>query len=241
MIVTLPRDENDLFLYNPTIGTLPYGTYAWWGGKADNADKTLTRSIIVPASPATLNMSLNDQIESNWAYAYLQVSNNGVQTCTNLAGTYLNAAGTQTALTTNTNPNGNYQGSGITGSTTKATNAPNSWRPALFNLSPHAGQSVLLRLRYKTDAFVTLNGLLADVISFNGTLIDNAENGENGWALDRFKISNGRENMNARHYYIAEYRQYRTYDEGLKTGPYTFGVVAPYGDWVDRYRMRTAC
>jgi immune inhibitor A len=235
VIVTLPPEQNDLFLYNPALGALQYGTKAWWGGKADNADNTMTRTINVPASPATLNMRLNYQIESNWDYAYVQISNNGGTSWTNLAGTYLNTAGTQSALTTATNPNGQNLGNGITGSTANATNAPNGWRLAAFNLNAYAGQSVLLRLRYKTDAYTTLNGFLADEITLNGVAIDNAENGDNGWTLAGFKATNGLEKSNAPHYYIAEYRQYRTYDEGLKTGPYTFGRNAPYGSYVDHY------
>ncbi|HEY0461875.1 MAG TPA: immune inhibitor A domain-containing protein [Pyrinomonadaceae bacterium] len=235
VIVTLPPDKNDLFLYDPSIGALQYGTYAWWGGKADSGDTTLTRTITVPGGTSTLNMRLNYQIESNWDYAYVQVSNNGGASWTNLAGTYTNASGTQSALTTTTNPNSKNLGNGITGSTANATNAPNGWRLASFNLTPYANQSVQLRLRYKTDEYTTLNGFLADEITLNGVAIDNAENGANGWTPNGFKATNGLEKTNAAHYYIAEYRQYRTYDEGLKTGPYTFGRITPYGNWVDHY------
>jgi immune inhibitor A len=235
VVVTLPADKNDLFLYDPVIGALQYGTYAWWGGKADNLDTNMVRSLTVPAGTSTLNMRLNYQIEANWDYAYVSVSTNNGTTWTNLAGTYTNTAGTQSALTTNTNTNGQNLGNGITGSTTNATNAPNGWRLASFNLTPYANQTVLLRLRYKTDAFTTLNGFLADEITLNGTAVDNAENGDNGWTVNGFKATNGLENSNAAHYYIAEFRQYRTYDQGLQTGPYTFGRIAPYGSWVDHY------
>ena len=235
VVVTLPPDKNDLFLYNPSLGSLQYGAGAWWGGKADLVDNTLTRTISVPAAPANLTMRLNYQIENNWDYAYVQVSANGGTSWTSLAGTYLNTTGGQTAINAATNPNGKNLGSGITGSTSNAVNAPNGWRLATFNLNAYAGQTVLLRLRYKTDENTTLNGFLADEISINGTLIDNAESGDNGWTRGGFKITNGRENQNAPHYYIAEYRQYRTYDDGLRTGPYTFGKIAPYGSWVDHY------
>ena len=180
-------------------------------------------------------MRLNYQIESGWDYAYVQVSNDGGATWTNLAGTYLGTTGNPTGLTTTANPNGQNLGNGITGSTSNATNAPNGWRLASFSLNAFAGQSVLLRLRYKTDAFVTLNGFMADEISINGTPIDNAENGNNGWTLAGFKATDGLESANAAHYYIAEFRQYRTYDEGLRTGPYVFGSLAPLGNWVTHF------
>jgi immune inhibitor A len=195
----------------------------------------MTRQLSVPASPATLNMRLNYQIESGWDYAYVQVSNDNGGSWTNLAGTYLNTTGGQSNLTTTVNTNGQNLGNGITGSTANATNAPNGWRLASFNLDAYAGQNVLLRIRYKTDNFTTLNGILVDEISVNGTPVDNAENGANGWTLNGFKTTTGREPSNAPHYYIAEFRQYRTYDEGLKTGPYAFGFNAPYNNKVAHF------
>jgi immune inhibitor A len=36
-------------------------------------------------------------------------------------------------------------------------------------------------------------------------------------------------------YYIAEYRQYRAYDQGLRTGPYVFGSFAPREDLVEHF------
>ena len=236
VVVTLPDNQNDLFLYDPAVGTLPYGSFAWWGGKVDNADYSMTRSITVPAAPASLQMRLKYQTESGWDYAYVSVSADGGTTWTNLAGTYLNASNGQTNLTTNNNPNGLNLGNGITGSSgNTATNAPFGWRLATFNLAAFANQSVLLRIRYKTDPDTTLNGILFDEVTLNGTAIDNAENGDNGWTVDGFKRSNGRETLIAPHYYIGEYRQYRMYDAGLKTGPYVFGSLPPSEDWVEHF------
>ena len=226
VIVPLPPDQNEFYLYDPAVGALQYGTAAWWGGRADNLDTNMVRTITVPAAPATLQMRLNYQIETNWDYAYVSVSNNGGATWTNLAGTWLNGA-VQAALTTNTNPNAQNLGNGITGTSS------NAWRLASFNMNAFAGQTVLLRLRYKTDAFVAQKGIMADQITL-GTFSDGAEAGANGWTLNGFKATNGREITNAPHYYIAEYRQYRTYDKGLQTGPYTFGS-ATRPQWVDHY------
>jgi immune inhibitor A len=137
-----------------------------------------------------------------------------------LPGTYLSGTA-QVALTTNTNPNASsaWEGNGITGSSS------NVWRLASFNLTPYAGQTVLLALRYRTDEFTSLKGVMADEISI-GNFADGAESGDNGWTMSGFKVTTGVESSNLPHYYIAEYRQYRTYDEGLKTGPYTFGYAA---------------
>lgn len=220
VVVSLPADKNVFYLYDPPVGRLAYGTKAWWGGKGDLIDTTMVREISVPtAASVILNMRLNYQIENNWDYAYVSVSANNGTTWTNLAGTYqATPGGAALSITTNTNPNQQNLGNGITGSSS------NLWRLASFNMTAYAGQTVQLRLRYKTDAFITLKGIMADEITL-GAFNDGAENGDNGWVLNGFKATSGVEASNAPHYYIAEFRQYRTYDKGLQTGPYTFGEL----------------
>ena len=229
VVIPLPAEKNVYYMYDPAAGKLQYGTKAWWGGRADSLDTNMVRELTVPSGSSTLNMRLNYQIETNWDYAYVSVSTNNGASWINLAGTYLGGANgtTPTALTTNTNPNGNNLGNGITGTSS------NAWRLASFNMTPYAGQTVLLRLRYKTDPFVSQKGIMADEITF-GSFSDGAENGDNGWTLNGFKATIGIESSNAEHYYIAEFRQYRTYDEGLQTGPYTFGQFAT-PNWVNHY------
>jgi len=223
LVVPLPPEKNNFYLFDPSAGKLSYGTNAWWGGKANNLDATMARSVTVPAGTSALTMRLSYSIENNWDYAYVSVSTNNGTTWTNLAGTWPGGAnGAPVALTTNSNPNGNNLGNGITGTTSGA------WRLASFNMTPYAGQTVLVRLRYRTDAFTALNGILADEITL-GAFADGAEAGDNGWALAGFKATNGVEPSNADHFYIAEYRQYRTYDKGLQTGPYAGGTLATPG------------
>ena len=59
----------------------------------------MTRSVTLPAGTVTLNAQVNYEIETDWDYAYLTV--NDVPVATNLS--------------TNTNPNGQNFGEGITG------------------------------------------------------------------------------------------------------------------------------
>jgi immune inhibitor A len=228
VLVNLPADKNIFYMINPATGHA-YGSKMWWGGKADNADVSMTRSITVPAvipangnTPAvnpTMTMRMWFDIESGWDYAYVSVSADGGATWTNLA-----ASGT----TTTADPNKQNLGNGITGTTT------NVWRLVTFSMTPYANKTVLVRVRYKTDAFVARKGFAFDDLTVGGVLVDGAEAGDNGWTLAGFRVSNGVEVANEPHYYLAEFRQYRTYDEGLRTGPYTFGTAGT-PNWVSHY------
>jgi immune inhibitor A len=230
VIVSLPVDSNVFYLYSPAVGSLAFGAKAYWGGKGDLIDNTMTTLATVPAgSPAYIYMQLNYQTESGWDYGYVSVSTDNGATWTNLVGQYLSNPATQvwSALTTASNPNGKNLGNGFTGSSNSA------WRNARFNATAFAGQNVLVRIRYKTDDVVNLKGIMADQIAI-GAFTDGAEDGSGAWTLDGFKITSGVERSEAAHYYIAEFRQYRDYDHGLQTGPYSFGDAAR-PNWVYHY------
>ena len=212
LFVVLPDRQRQLILATP-----PEGTHAWWSGMGDDLDNNMTRSITVPSGSPTLNMQLWWNIEQDWDYAYVEVSTNGGASFTSVAG----------SVTTNTNPNGQNFGNGITGSS-------GGWVAATFNMSAYAGQTVLLRLRYWTDGFVQGKGLLADSITL-GAFTDGAESGANGWTLNGFKASTGVETSFHFNAYVAEYRQYRGYDEGLRTGPYNFGFLNTLPSWVEHF------
>jgi immune inhibitor A len=199
------------------LGTPPEGSHAWWSGKGDNLDNTMIRSVTVPPAPSTLQMALSYDIELGWDYAYVAVSADNGATWTNLAGN----------VTTNTNPNGQNFGNGITGTTA-------GWVAATFDVSAFAGQNVLLALRYWTDGFVQGKGLLADQIVLGG-FSDGAETSPGGWTLNGFRQTTGTETDFFNHYYLAEFRQYRDYDTGLRTGPYNFGFLNVRPDWVEHY------
>ena len=221
LVVVLPPEKNVFYMYNPAVANgLPYGK-AFWGGKGDLIDNSMTRQITVPTGSPVMTMQLSYQIETNWDYAYVMVSADGGATWTYLQGTYV-SGGVTRALTTCTNPNSSsaWQGCGITGTTSGA------WRLGSFDMTPFAGQTVLLRLRYKTDEYTNLKGILVDEITL-GSFYEGGEGDTSAWTMAGagFKVTTGIETSNAAHYYIAEYRQYRMYDEGLKTGPYTFGFA----------------
>ena len=204
VVIALPASLNVGYEYDAVAISTAMGK-AWVSGTGDNYQSSMIRSIVVPATGAALTMRMTYNIETNWDYAYVSISTNGGTSWTNLAST---------GTTTTTNPNSQNLGNGITGSTAGA------WKNVSFNLAPYAGTTVLLRVMYKTDAFTYGSGLAVDNIAL-GSFLDDAEVSPNGWTLDKFKTSEGKKFTNKQHYYIAEYRQYRGYDTGLQTGPYS--------------------
>ena len=86
-------------------------------------------------------------IEQNWDYGYVEVSNDGGSSFTPIPGN----------ITTNNNPNGTNRGNGITGSS-------GGWVEAIFDLSNFAGQTILFRFSYITDELVTNEGIYIDDI-----------------------------------------------------------------------------
>ncbi len=122
------------------------GTYGLYGGTGFNYNGycVLKNPITVGAND-TLQFWAWYRIEDGYDYAYVQLSTDGGVTFTNLAGN----------ITTNTNPHGLNQGNGITG-------LSNAWVLAKFPLASYAGQSVLLGMRYITDAGTVLDGFYVD-------------------------------------------------------------------------------
>lgn len=190
------------------------GSFAWHSGIGDHLDHDMLRAVALPGAGAiSLELQAFWDIEKDWDYAYVSVSTDGGATYTNLPG----------SVTTSANPNGQNLGNGITGSS-------GGWQPISFDLSPYAGQTILLRLRYWTDGAVQGLGFMADelriVAGGAATFEDGAELAPNGWSLGGFKQSPGFDISLHEHYYVAEYRQRRGFDEGLETGPYNHSFVA---------------
>jgi len=85
-------------------------------------------------------------IEEDWDYAYVEVSTDGV-----------NFTPIEGNITTNTDPNGNNRGHGITGNSS-------SWTEGLFDLSDYEGDVIYIRVSYYTDSYVTEEGIYLDDI-----------------------------------------------------------------------------
>ena len=204
LVVALPSKVTNTEYTTPLAGS-----YAWWGGAADNLDASLTRTIdLTAATSATVTAKSWYDTEPDYDYLYGQVSTDG--------GTTWEDAGDP-----------------ISGS------SDDRWVDLSYDLSPWAGSSVKFRFAYVTDTNTHGAGPFLDQIvgTVDGATVftDGAESASSGWTVDGFTRSTGTDTKTSPRYYIAENRQYIGYDKTLKQGPYNFNRGISKPDWAQRF------
>ena len=144
-------------------------------------------------------------------------------------------------VSTDDDPNGNLAGT-FGGLENGLTGDSGGYRHDYVDLTPYAGQTIQLRLRYLTDPAFEERGWFADDFSVtaDGTEVcsDDVEGGLNGWTAEDGTLAgttgagwvqtSGA--FDYEQYYIAEWRNLDGYDKGLNT-PYT--TVYQVGDGVE--------
>ncbi len=139
------------------VGVVPAdpfsGEYAFWSNKGDESDMTLTRSFDFTGhtGPLTLNFHTWYDIEEDYDYLYLEASTDGGETWQILT----------TPSGTDEDPSGNSYGWAYNG----LSGGGPEWIEESVDISQFAGQEVLLRFEYITDAAVNGEGFLLDDIS----------------------------------------------------------------------------
>ena len=175
--VSLRLEEGDAvarFQGNTKVAQFPArcrgGRHCWWSNRGDSIDSTLTREFDLSGlDSATLEFRAWFALEEGWDYAYVDASVDGGATWTPLKGTY----------TTAEDPVGNSYGDGYTGSST-------GWVREQIDLSPYAGNRLLLRFEYVTDESVYLDGLVIDDVAIPELgFTDDAER-DLGWQAEGF-------------------------------------------------------
>jgi immune inhibitor A len=204
------RNAQGLFVIAPDKEVLevPFaydGDYLYYSGSGDNLENAMVKTVSLPVD-ATLSAKANFDIEQDWDYAYLLVCSAAINGC----------APVETSLSTDSNPNGQNFGHGITGS------SDGEWLDLTADLSAFGGTDVDLVFYYWTDAFVSPAGLMLDAIEISGQPFDCAES-DAGWTFYGFSVLEGGQYGYYFNAYVAEVRQYRGYDAALQTGPYVFG------------------
>lgn len=160
------------------VGVLPTdphsGSYAFWSNKGDEADMTLTRAFDFTAhsGPLTLSYWTWFDIEADYDYLYLLASLDG-ESWQILA----------TPSGTADDPTGANYGWGYTG----LSNAGPVWIKEQVDLSQFAGQTVLIRFEYITDAAVNGEGFLLDDIAIPEiSYFSDFESDDGGWQGEGF-------------------------------------------------------
>jgi len=158
------------------VGLLPEGAYsgdyAFWSNRGDESDMTLTREFDFTSisGKITLDYQLWYELEENWDYAYLVVSEDGGKSWSIL----------ETPNGTDYNPQGNAYGWGWTGTS-------NGWTNERIDLSQYAGKSIQIRFEYVTDAAVNENGLMVDDVKVEAVgYSSDFEMDEGGWQAAGF-------------------------------------------------------
>lgn len=137
------------------VDTTAYsGRYMWWSNRGDDSDMTLTRAFdLSGVKKATLGFWTWYDLEEDWDYAYVEVSTDGGMTWQILT----------TPSGTPENPNGNSFGWAYTGRSGGEEGPKWIWEEV--DLSPYAGQEVLIRFEYITDDAVNRPGFVIDDVS----------------------------------------------------------------------------
>lgn len=172
----------------PLTGVLPaQGRFAWWSNRGDESVSTLTRSIdLRGVARATLTFRVWHELERHYDYAFVTVSTDGGGAWRALPG----------MTTSDDDPQGHNLGNGLTGVSgvpdADIAAARGRWITERMDLTPFAGQQVLLRFWTISDAALNGPGLLLDDIRIAEIgFADDAETGAAGWQSQGFVRTTG--------------------------------------------------
>ncbi|MEU6470470.1 immune inhibitor A domain-containing protein [Streptomyces massasporeus] len=217
LVVDLPKKAVTTEVVTPAEGKTQ-----WWSGSGDNLKNTLTRSVdLTGKSKAQLTLDGWYDIEANYDFLYTEVSTDGGANWTAVDGT---VDGQPIQRDASDKP--------------VLTGTVDGYKKLAFPLDAYAGKKIDLRFRYQTDGGVAQKGFAADAITVTAdgapVFSDNAETADGAWKATGFSRIGASFTKDYAQYYIAENRQYVSYDKTLKTGPYNFGFTAR-PDWVEHY------
>ena len=218
LVVSLPDKAVTTEIVAPAQGSTQ-----WWSGSGNDLKNTLTRSVdLTGKSSAALSLDGWYDIEADFDYLYTEVSTDGGANWTALDGT----------VDGQPIPRDGSGKPALTGTV-------DAYKKLSFPLDAYAGQKIDLRFRYQSDGGVALKGFTADEIAVtaDGSALfsDNAETADAAWTAAGFSRVGASFTDDYAQYYIAENRQYVSYDKTLKTGPYNFGFSTTRPSWVEHY------
>ncbi|OEJ26685.1 protease [Streptomyces agglomeratus] len=218
LVVELPKVPVTTTVVKPAEGSKQ-----WWSDMGDDLKNTLTRSVdLTGKAKAELSLQGWWDIEANYDWLYAEVSADAGKTWNAVDGT---ADGKALPRDAADKP-------GLTG-------VGGAYKKLAFPLDAYAGKKIDLRFRYQTDGGAGGKGFAADAITVTADgkplFTDNAEGDDNGWTAKGFTRVGESFTKEYDQYYLAENRQYVSYDRTLKVGPYNFGFAPTRPSWVEHY------
>ncbi|MCP3027172.1 immune inhibitor A [Halobacillus sp. A5] len=186
-----------------TVINTPYsGKYQYFSGSGDELDHAAEFNVdLTNASAGELKFKAWYDIETDWDYGSVKVRESESDEWNAVSGN----------ITTDTDPNEQNPGHGITGKS-------GGWVDAEFDLSDYAGKNIEVMINYWTDVAVSQPGLYVDdiLVTAEGAdtdlLFDDAE-GDPKVTLNGFTKDTGIKT--SENYYLLEWRNHQGVDEGL--------------------------
>ncbi len=161
----------------PLLGTDPMsGENFWFAQRGNNSNPRLTREVdLTDVDQAALSYHLFADIEYGYDFAYVSISADGGHTWEPLEGDHMQGL----------DPADNPAGSAF--ADRFYTGRSRQWVEENIDLSPYAGQSILLRFEYVTDPILTYGGVAIDDIAIPEIgLFDDVESDDPEWLAEGF-------------------------------------------------------
>jgi immune inhibitor A len=161
----------------PLLDTLPRsGEYFWYAQRANYSQMRLTRPVdLRQVAQATLQYAAYVDVEAGYDFAYVVVSADNGRSWQGLqaANMQSRAAGDDPA--------------GVAFADHFYTGRQRTWFEEEVDLTPYAGQEILLRFEYITDQLLTYGGLALDNIAIPEIgFVDDASRPDMGWTAEGF-------------------------------------------------------
>ena len=172
----------------------PYsGDYYVYSQMADQAYKRLGGTFTLPVGSPTLEFWISYDIEADWDYAFVEISEEGSGVWTSLpdiGGLTTTDTGLSCSsgwvdeihpflanyMDASCNPSGN------TGSWNAFTGNSGGWQQVIIDLSAYAGKTVEIHISYATDWATQNLGVFVDDIEISGYPLEDFEDGLGNWA-----------------------------------------------------------
>ncbi len=183
---TIPAGQKSALTFTgsnhaPLLPVLPTsGAHMWLANRANFSSARLTRAFDLTAvSQATLTYDLYHDIEVGYDFAYVSLSTDDGQTWQPLAGAQMQGDAFHHDPSESALADRFYTGES------------DGWVQESIDLTPYAGQEILLRFEYVTDPILTFGGLALDNLAIPEIgYFDDAE-ADMGWTAEGFVRATG--------------------------------------------------